>query len=289
MDYEVIVIGGGPAGIAAAIQLTRYQINTLLLEKNKIGGLVRNAYLVENYPGFPSGINGESLSNLLHQHIKKIGVPVCFEEVTSLDYQDNLFIVETNNRALTSRIVIIATGTIPKKLPEGVVSKDLIGKKFFYEIMHLKDVSNRDILVVGNGDAAFDYALSLSDKGNKVIIASRSSKPKCIPILEERCFERSSIEYYPNTVITSIRKVENHLLVTSSTSKVFTVDYVVAAIGRKPCLGFLSPTVRRDLEKLCEEQKLYLAGDVKNGRLRQVAISVGDGVRAAMEIIRKRI
>ncbi|RLF42137.1 MAG: hypothetical protein DRN12_01280 [Thermoplasmata archaeon] len=281
--HDVIIIGGGPAGVTAAIQLIRYGIDILLFEKGEIGGLLRNAYLIENYPGFPDGIPGGELVELFSQHLKKLDVPIEFREVKYLDYHGNLFSVFIEDREVSSKIVVIATGTTPKELPRGILPRDLLGKKVFYDIINLQEISDRTIGIIGGGDAAFDYALSLS-KGNKIEIFNRKEKPRCIPVLWKRCLENPSIRYHPNVIVDKIRKVEESIVITSSNIE-FKLDYLIIAIGRKPCLPLLSPEIKENIEKLVEENRLYLIGDVVNGRKRQTAISIGDGMRAAMEII----
>ena len=284
--HDIIIIGGGPAGITAAIQLKRYNIDTLLLEKEDLGGLLRNAHLIENYLGFPDGISGRKLVELIYKQIQRIGVSIKFERVEYIEYQDNLFYTHANN-IMISPILVIATGTIPRKLSEDIVSPKLIGKQVFYEITSIENVFRKNILIIGGGDAAFDYALTLSEN-NKVIIINRREKPKCLPVLWEYYLNNPSISYYPNVEVEEIRKVENGLIVVSTSGRIFNVDYVVAAIGREPNIGFLSPKLMENIDKLIEQHRLYMIGDVRNNRFRQISISVGDGMRAAMDIIFRR-
>ena len=110
MTEDVIVIGAGPAGIAAAIQLRRFGLDPLLLERDRLGGLLVNANLVENYPGFPEGIRGAELVKLFEAQLRRVGVSISVEEATALDYSDG-FLIQTPRRRLTARIVVIASGT----------------------------------------------------------------------------------------------------------------------------------------------------------------------------------
>ncbi len=118
MKEKIIIIGGGPAGIAAAIQLKRYNLDPLLFEPEKPGGLLRNANLIENYPGFPNGISGVKLTKLIHKQLESFNIQTRTEKVRTLEFAKNndCFIIQTANSSYNADIVIIATGTKPKKL-----------------------------------------------------------------------------------------------------------------------------------------------------------------------------
>jgi thioredoxin reductase (NADPH) len=291
VGHEVLIIGAGPAGIAAAIQLKRYNIEPLLLEKEEIGGLLRNAHLVENYPGFPKGISGIALVELFQKQLKNAGVGVSFETVLELDYRDGAFYIKTDNREIEAITVVIATGTKPRKLTNVKIADDIQGR-IFYDIHSILDSKKKNIAIIGAGDAAFDYALNLSRK-NKVIIINRSIDIKCLPLLWERSMKSESIIYMNNMTVKEIHKKDKHALITcidneSSEEKQIEADYVIAAIGREPRLDFLTDLFKKNLETLTKMNKLYMVGDVRNGLYRQTAIAVGDGIRAAMEIYRNR-
>jgi thioredoxin reductase (NADPH) len=289
--YEVVIIGAGPAGIAAAIQLKRYNIEPLILEQDEIGGLLRNAHLVENYPGFPEGMSGIDLVALFQKQFKNAGVEVSFEAVLELDYRDGTFFIKTDSQEVEAIIVVIATGTKPRKLNNIKIADD-IQSRIFYDIYSIFDIKEKNIAIMGAGDAAFDYALSLA-RNNEVVILNRSSQIKCLPLLWERCMKSESIIYMHNITVKEILKKDNNALIAcidneSNEEKQFEVDYVIGAIGREPALDFLADKLKKNLETLTKMSKLYMIGDVRNGLNRQTAIAVGDGVRAAMEIYRNR-
>ncbi len=120
---EVVIIGAGPAGMTAAIQLKRYGIPFVLLEKERVGGLLWNANLVENYPGFPAGVSGPKLINLIEKQMKRIGVEVTFDTVTNLSLEDDRFLVETPRTSYLPKYVVVASGTRPNPIPLTIPAK----------------------------------------------------------------------------------------------------------------------------------------------------------------------
>ncbi len=278
--HNIAIIGAGPAGIACAVQLKRYGINFVIFEKDRVGGLLQNANLVENYPGFPEGINGKHLVSLLCRHISKYGIKPIRECVTLVNYRKE-FLIRTLKNVYKSDIVVIASGTKPKRLnieiPAGSETK------IFYEVANLKKVNNKLIAIVGAGDASFDYALGLCRR-NKVYLLNRSRVHKCLPVLFERAMKNKNIEYITCFDISKINLKNKKIILCSKNQTSIIVDYLVVAIGREPNLDFLEKSIKRKLKTLEKNKKLYMIGDVKNGLFRQTAIAVGDGIKTAMEI-----
>ena len=284
---DILIIGAGPAGIAAGIQLQRCGLQPVLLERAEIGGLLKNANLVENYPGFPGGITGPALVQLIKQQANDIALSIHSAEVTKLNIkEDNLFLAETSKNVYYSRIVVVATGTQPRRFQDFDIPDEL-HDTIFYEVYPLLDAAGKEIVIVGAGDAAFDYALNLSWR-NKITILNRGLDLKCLPLLWERTKAEPQIEYRENTAITSIKRhpVSGMLLDCSTPGGPVTLraDYLIGATGREPQLDFLSEQVLELAPELEDQGLLYFIGDVKNGLYRQTAISVGDGVRTAMQI-----
>ncbi|MFH1009913.1 MAG: NAD(P)/FAD-dependent oxidoreductase [bacterium] len=284
---DVVIIGAGPAGIATAIQLKRYKIEPELLEQEEIGGLLRNAHWVENYPGFPEGISGLALVGLFKKQLEKTGIRVHSEKVLELDYQDGLFLTKTDCREITSLVTVIATGTKSKKMAAPPIPTE-VECHFFYEVHPLLGIQNKIIAIIGGGDAAFDYACSLAQR-NRVIILNRSAHAKCVPALQERTAKSGNVEYMCDTRIRTITRADSRVLLMCARNHEqeelrVEADDVVVAIGREASLDFVSPELRESFGHLRSAQRLHLVGDVNNGIYRQTAISIGDGLRAAMEI-----
>jgi thioredoxin reductase len=281
---KVTIIGAGPAGIATAIQLKRYGIEPVLLEKNRIGGLLLNANLVENYPGFPDGIPGPELIKLFEAQLKTAGVPVNFEEVSNLDYEKD-FIVKTSERELCSRITVIASGTKPKKYDSSDIPQEL-AHRIFYEIYPIAGIRDKKVIIVGAGDAAFDYALKLG-KRNEISILNRSERKKSLPVLRERVHTSPKIRYRENVTISRIGNANNGLFLECNISgekRTLQADYILFAIGRASQTDYFTEKLRKRAPELKEEGLLYFVGDVQNAIYRQTAIAVGNGIQAAMKI-----
>jgi thioredoxin reductase (NADPH) len=185
----VNIIGGGPAGLAAALQLTRYEIPTLLFEHDRLGGLLWNANLVENYPGFPEGITGPALVKIMIDQAVSGRVKIIQQEVLNLSFNGDHFQVMTSNRVYLSHSIVIATGTKPKTLRDLTIPEAL-HQKVYYEIYPLLSLVGKQIMIVGGGDAAFDYALNLG-KENYVIIVNRSTQVKCLPLLWQQALRKT--------------------------------------------------------------------------------------------------
>ncbi len=285
---DIIIIGAGPAGLATAIQLRRYGFQPLIFERAEVGGLLRNANLVENYPGFPGGIPGPRLVKLFSMQAHRVGVVVIHEEVTEVDYDQGLFQVKTRQDSYCSRMVVIATGTKPLRIAELSIPVEL-QDRVFYEVHDLTQMEAKRIMIIGGGDAAFDYALNLG-KNNQVTIFNRADTPKCLPLLWERAQKVDSITYRNNTVVRKVTKDSNFGMFVDCQSDEgelqFQADYLLIAIGREANLDCMSEELLPQASRLVEQGVLHIIGDVKNGIFRQTSIAVGEGVMTAMKVYR---
>ena len=285
-NYPVVIIGAGPAGLAAAMQLKRQGIDPLVLERKLVGGLLLNANLVENYPGFVDGISGPELVSLFKDQAERLEVVIENEEVISIGFEDNLFRIVTNIRKLNSQLLIAGSGTKPRKIADDLYSEDW-SQSLFYEVYPLIEEKDKEIVIIGAGDAAFDYALNLSSN-NRVTIMNRGSKIKALPLLFDRIKVNKAVRYLTNTEITGVSKTTsgklNISIKSTSPERSIECDYLLAAIGREPEYSFADPSIIDELDKLMKDQKLFLIGDLQNGSFRQTTIAVADGIRVAMLI-----
>ncbi len=287
MIYDTLIVGGGPAGIAAAIQLKRAGHRPVLLEKNAVGGLLRNANLVENYPGFPGGLPGKKLARLFQRHLARHRVPVKEAEATRVTRSGGLFTVRAGGKKFRARSLVVAAGTIPKSLAVPGESA-LAGKKVFYEAEEIPfPLKGKTVAVAGSGDVAFDFSLSLARRGARCLLLLRGKKSSCLPLLLKAVKKNSRVRLLTGARVEGLSVEGGRLAVAlafPARKRLLVVDCLLVAIGRKPCLGFLPEAWRKRLRRnprALERQGICLAGDAVPGNLRYAGVAVADGLRAA--------
>lgn len=284
--HPVVIIGAGPAGLAASMQLARQGLQPLVLERDRVGGLLWNANLVENYPGFAGGIRGPALVALFQAQAKALGVSIVFEDAQLTGFKDDCLRIATKERELAARVLVAATGTRANELSGSLLGPG-VEERVYSEVYPLQGCRGKEVIIIGGGDAAFDYALNLSS-GNQVHILNRGKEIKALPLLYDRVQEQPEINYQAEAELRSINldqegKLQVEVSVQGETENL-EGDYLIAAIGREPEMSFVTTSIMNEIEGLIDKQRLYLIGDLKNGPYRQTAIAVGDGIRAAMEI-----
>lgn len=274
-NRDVIIIGCGPAGASAAIQLRRMGFNPLVFERNEIGGLAANANHIENYLGYPNGISGVKFCSLLGKQFLNHKIDIRFEEIKFAEYKSGNFIVRSKEGKYSSEYLIDASGT-EAIIPKGILIDKNAGQKVFYEVKNLLHIRNKKIAVLGGGDAAFDYSLNLS-RNNNVSIYNRTGNFKSLDLLFQRAKENKNIEINKNHILKSISASENKIKLNFEISKAreksLTVDYALFAFGRIPSKDFK-----------INNKNFFCIGDKINGNFRQISLSVGDGVKTAMRI-----
>ncbi len=288
-NIKVGIIGAGPAGIAAAIQLKRFGFVPIVFEAAQIGGLLHNANLVENYPGFPGGISGINLVKLIEEQFLDHEIDLVNEKVIDLDYSQGKdhFMISTGEHQYFSEIIVVATGTNSRVL----TGFDSISSDLFYEVKDLTGIKNKHIIIIGAGDAAFDYAINLS-RNNDVTILNQGSETKCLPLLWERCKNNEKIRYLENTKLVSADHIDGRLrflIDVNGEQREIIGDKLLAAIGREPEISFLSKKIIQQKDELISKDRLYFIGDVTNEIFRQASIAVGNGVLTAMKIYQKSL
>ncbi|HJY62998.1 MAG TPA: NAD(P)/FAD-dependent oxidoreductase [Ignavibacteria bacterium] len=286
---DVIIIGAGPAGIACAIQLHRFGIKPLVFEKNKIGGMINNANLIENYPGFDKGITGLKFAGLLKEHADHYSVNFRFQEVIKAGYEDGLFMVFLLDEIYHSKFLVFATGTLPKIPNEIEITPD-INNRIFFDIITLIDCRDKKIVISGAGDLAFDYSLSLGTR-NEIMLLNRNNGVKCLPVLKDRVNNLPHFSYHENCAIKKVinNRYNNLTLIVENQNKTFEIeaDFLIFAAGRKPCEIPLDSNLKSDFDKLRLEGMIMNIGDLNNINCRQLAVAIGDGVKAAVNIYNK--
>jgi thioredoxin reductase (NADPH) len=289
VEDEVTIIGAGPAGMSAAIYLQRAGLEPVLLERGEPGGLLRSANLVENYPGFPEGIAGQDLVARFRDQLVMVGVGMKCAEVRTVKRVRWGFQVVSSRGDRVSRAVILATGTRPAKITlRG--AEELAGRRVFDELQGLpSSLNGKRLIIIGGGDAAFDYALGLKERGAQILLVSRS-EPSCLSLLRDRT-EALGIEVVIGAAPRAVRREKDGLIVTcdAGASEVeLAGDFLLMACGRVPNIEVLSPSLRHAISasRNCLPETgvrgLYLVGDVVRDKQRQTGIAVGDGIRAAM-------
>ena len=281
MIIAVAIIGAGPAGTATAIQLKRSGCDFLLLEKNAVGGLLREANLVENFPGIPKGLPGRLLAARLQRQLAAAGIIAEKTAVRRLGYHDGRFTIHSEKRTLTAAKVVLACGTLPLPFAPPLDLPQLQGRTFT-SVLPLLKKEKQTIAVIGGGDAACDYALNLARK-NRVHLVIRSGRPRALPLLLDRCRRHPNITIHENSPVLAAAAATDGVIL-KTREKEIVCQHVLTAIGREPALHFLEPDLRTFLAELQRQKKIYIVGDAGNGIFRQAAIAAADGLHAAMEI-----
>lgn len=294
-SYDLIIIGGGPAGMTAGIYAARARLKTLLLERLFIGGQVSTTYLVENYPGFPDGLDGPAMMELFAQQAKRFGTEIVNDEVMGISLEEGKKMVQVGSRPVPAGAVIIATGSDPRKLSVPG-EKELGGRGVSYcatcDGALFPDV---DVAVVGGGDAAVDEALFLSRFAKRIFLIHRRDKLRSEKILQERLFANNKIETIWDTVVERMNgeEVLKSLTLTNvKTGKTddLKVEGVFISIGHEPNTNFVKGLLQMDAQGYIITKEnmqtsitgIFAAGDVRAGSTRQIATAVGDGSVAAM-------
>jgi thioredoxin reductase (NADPH) len=294
-EYQVIIIGGGPAGLTAGLYTSRARLNSLLIERGVMGGQIADAELVENYPGFAQGISGLELGQAIHQQATKYGLNTIIAEVTAIELKGKKKVVKTTKGNFTAKAVIIASGSERRKL--GLPGEEkLTGRGISYcATCDGPFFKEKPVAVVGGGNAAVSEALHLVKFASRVIIIHRRDQLRASPILEERARAEPKIEFLWNTVVEGIEGedvVKRLSLRQAITGKKSTLDVagVFIAIGLKPNTDFLKGVLPLDSagyiitnDKM--ETKIpgiFAAGDLRQNSARQAITSAGDGATAAI-------
>lgn len=290
--YDLIIIGGGPAGLTAGIYAQRAKLKTLLLEKEFVGGQIAVSDVIENYPGFPS-ISGAGLMEKFEEHAKGFGLEIKFAQVQTITIEGNVKVLNTTEGELRAKAVIVATGAKPRRL--GVAGeKELTGKGVSYcATCDGPFFRGQPVMVVGGGDTAVKEAVYLSKIASKVYIVHRRDKFRAEKILQEKLMATENIVKLTSHVLKEIKAeagvVKKAVVEDLKTSEIKEVDVegVFIFVGINPTTDFVdvekdeSGFIKTNQKMETSLPGIYAAGDCRDTPLLQVATAVGDGAIAA--------
>lgn len=292
--YDMIVIGGGPAGYTAALYAARSGLDTLILERMSIGGQMTLTTQIDNYPGFPDGIDGFILGENMRAGAERFGAKTKMTEVLSVQLDGQVKSVETIDGTLFSKTVVISTGASPREL--GVAhEQELIGRGVNY-CAHCDGMLYRDktVVVVGGGNTAAADALLLSRIAKKVILVHRRDSLRATKIYHKPLEDAEKIEFVWNSTITSLHREERLTGISirnviTGMQMVIPCDGVFVSVGRKPATDLFRGQLELDSAGyiLADETTrtnipgVFAAGDVRTKELRQIITAAADGATAA--------
>jgi len=292
--YDVVIIGGGPAGLTAGLYTARAGLKSILLERGVFGGQMINARLVENYPGFPEGISGAELGKFMYQQAIKYNLETLTTEVIEARPK-NIYKVSTTEGNIQTKSIIIAAGSEYRKL-------DVDGEKRLtgYGISYCATCDGfffrgKNVAVVGGGDTAITDALELIQHANKVYLIHRRDKLRAGKLLQQQATAHPKLEFIWNTVVDEIlgdKMLSGLTLYNVKTGRrsILKVDGVFIAVGLIPNSINFSNILELDNEGyIITDQTMatsaagiFAAGDIRKNSACQIASAVGDGVTAAM-------
>ncbi len=297
--YQVAIIGGGPAGLTAGLYCARSRFHSLLIEKGIMGGQITNAERVENYPGFPKGISGIELGQLIHEQATSFGLETLPAEVTKVVPGLRHNLISTGEGTFIAEAIIIASGSQPRKL--GVPGEDqFTGKGVSYcATCDGPLFKGKAVAVIGGGDTAITDALYLSRFASSIKVIHRRSQLRASRILQEKAMAQPKIQFVWDAVVTRIAGegiVRQLMLKNTKDARISTLDLagVFLAIGSQPNTAQWRGLLPLDEEgyiitnELMETTTpgLFAAGDVRHNSARQVITAAGDGATAAMSAAR---
>ncbi len=294
-DYDLVIIGGGPAGLTAGLYAARARLNAVMLEKLMPGGQVMITDWVENYPGFPEGITGAELMMKMIEQAEKFGLKTIAQEVVSLDFSGDFKKLITDSGEITTKSVIIATGASPKRL--GAPGEDEFYGKGVSFCATCDAPFYRDSMVaaVGGGDTAVQESLFLTKFAKKVYLIHRRDELRASKILQERAFANDKIEIVWDSVLASVngsKEVESVTVknVKTDETKDLDVEGCFIFTGIKPNNEFVKDALATDeWGFIITDSKMetnvpgvFAVGDARNTPLRQIATATGDAAIATV-------
>jgi len=294
--YDLVIIGGGPSGLTAAIYAGRSALKTLVLAGSIPGGQMASTQLVENFPGFPEGIGGVGLAKRMQSQAERFGAQIVMDSVTEVDFSTSPFTIQTHSETYRGRTAIIASGAFPRRL--GVPGEtEFFGRGvstcatcdgFFYK--------DKRVVVVGGGDSAVDEGLFLTRFASEVVVVHRRDQLRATKIYQEQAFANSKMRFVWDSVVEEILgertvtgvRVRN---VKTGETSVIEADGVFIYVGMEPVTELFIDRVELDERGYVVTDRrqhtsvpgVFAAGDVQSTDFRQVVVAAGAGAIAAIE------
>lgn len=295
MKYDIVIVGGGPAALAAAVYAGRAQLRTIVLERAGFGGQVALTHAIDNYPGFPQGIAGPELTELMKAQAERFGVETVIDEVTQIELDGDAKVVRTREATYRAEAVILAMGADPRKL--GVPGEaELRGRGVSYcGTCDAPFFRNKKVVAVGGGDTALKEALFIARFAREVVLVHRRCEFRAERIYQEEVRRDPKMNLVLNSVVTRIlgaNKVEGVETqnVNRGDARRIDCDGVFIFVGTEPNTKFLTGLFPAEAGRLLPTDKdmmtsvpgVFAVGDVRQDSYRQVATAVGEGATAAI-------
>jgi thioredoxin reductase (NADPH) len=295
-EYDVVILGAGAAGLAASLYTSRAMMKTVMLESLGVGGQLLITDEIENYPGFPEGVKGQELSQMMEEQTTRFGTIIEYTEIEGVDDLDKpVKVVHTDSKDYMTKSIIIATGGSHNKL--GTVGEDeYSGKGVSYcAVCDGNFFRGQDVVVVGGGDAALDESNYLSGIVNSVTIIHRRDELRATRVLQERAFANPKYKWLWSHVVEEF--VGNGVLEAARVKNLKSgevYDYPTAAafiyVGFHPNSDYLKGLVdmdelghiHTDMHMRTKVPGVYACGDIRAESTRQLGAAVGDGISAAL-------
>lgn len=296
---DVVMIGAGPSALAAAIYTTREDIDTVLYEKSAIGGLAAITDIVDNYPGFPEGIEGLTLANHLEKQAERFGAQIEFGDVSAIREDGDIKVVTVDGEDVKAKTVLIATGSDYKKI--GVPGEaEFYGRGVHYcATCDGAFYRDKKLVVIGGGNSAFQEALFLTRYASHIDVLVRS-EVRASDVLQhdmQKFVDEGKVTVHLNTSTDEILATDGRVSSVKATKAgeplTIETDGVFVFVGLLPNTGFLKDTpieldevglIKTDAHLQTSMKGVYASGDVRSGATMQIASAVGEGASAALSI-----
>jgi thioredoxin reductase (NADPH) len=299
LENKVLILGSGPAGLAAALYAARADLSPLILTGMILHGQASTTDTIENYPGFPEGIGGTELGMLFQSQAERFGAEIVMDQAIDIDLKQNPFVIKTYSTTYSTKSLIITTGADPKKL-NVPGEKELTGRGVSYcgtcDGWFFKD---KDIVIVGGGDSSLEEGLFLTRFANSVTVVHRREKLRASAILQKRALATPKIKFLWNSIVTEILgddRVDGVRIQNIVTNETYDkpIDGVFIFIGHKPNAELFEGQLELDergyivVNHLMETSVpgVFAAGEIADPHFRQVITSAGMGAAAGIQATR---